>query len=548
MTAHFVPRYYQQEALDNTFKYYEDGGRAGLIILPTGTGKSPLPAWIFKRWFEEKPFSKALMLTHDATLIEQNYKTLLKIWPDAPCGIHSAGLNARDIHDSIIYGGIQSIWKMAAELGKVDVIFIDEVHRMESSSEGMYGTFVSAVKTLNPDVFIIGTTATPYRLGQGSLLDGDVFTDVIIDKTQSEDFVRFIEEGILCDLRPPETDFKMDLEGIKTARGDYAIASMDEKFNRAEVSEKIADEVARGRGDRRVGITFAINISHGEELCAAYERRGIHSTIVHSKLGKKENKERLRAYMAGEYEMLVNVDKMTTGFDHPALCYMVMARPTKSPGLWVQMLGRGTRPFEGKEYTLVFDFAGNTIRLGPINAVTTPMKPGEKSAMGEMVAPGKKCPQCKLLIAAATRKCQCGYEFPWGEEISMSGEIIPGLLVRRTGRVEHRMFEISRASAKLTTSMSGNQMVRLEIHCKGLEVPIYEYMTLTRAAMGYARDTWEKLDFRAMFEFQDPEQFEQLAKEEVALMKGRDAVVHVNKEYRGKNKPEIIKIQGKGRR
>lgn len=137
---------------------------------------------------------------------------------------------------------------------------------------------------------------------------------------------------------------------------------------------------------------------------------------THSKLSDKENDKRIEAFKAGELTALINNNKLTTGFDHPPIDLIGMLRPTMSPGLWVQMLGRGTRPSPatGKANCLVLDFAGNTKRLGPINDPIKPRKPGQKG--GD--APVRICEACGVYNHASARWCvACATEFTFENKL-----------------------------------------------------------------------------------------------------------------------------------
>jgi DNA repair protein RadD len=105
---------------------------------------------------------------------------------------------------------------------------------------------------------------------------------------------------------------------------------------------------------------------------------------------------------------------LTTGFDHPAIDAIVMLRPTQSPGLYVQMCGRGLRMHESKTDCLILDFGGNVKRHGFIDAITPP---GEKSNTPG-IAPVKECPDCQSLVAISARQCDCGHEFEMNERAS----------------------------------------------------------------------------------------------------------------------------------
>jgi DNA repair protein RadD len=183
---------------------------------------------------------------------------------------------------------------------------------------------------------------------------------------------------------------------------------------------------------------FGTGTEHCDHIADMLETFGISAVSVHSKKTAQENKRAIIAFKAGTVRALVNNNKLTTGFDCPEVDLIAVLRHTMSPGLWVQILGRGTRPVYAdgfdlttkagrldaieagpKQDCLVLDFAGNTLRLGPINDPILPRKKGDKGTGG--VAPVKTCPTdddlggCGAYNHCSARFCcDCGYEFPQG--------------------------------------------------------------------------------------------------------------------------------------
>ena len=177
-------REYQKAAVNSFWRYFNDGGMGNPIIaMPTGTGKSLINAAIIHSAISAYPHTHILCLTHVQELIENNYKTLLKLWPDAPFGVYSAGLGRKDIHKQITFGGIGSVYKRAKLFQKTALILIDECHLVSDRESGMYLKFILALKELNPAVKVIGMSATPFRSGMGHLIDGKLFDEVCFDLT-----------------------------------------------------------------------------------------------------------------------------------------------------------------------------------------------------------------------------------------------------------------------------------------------------------------------------------------------------------------------------
>jgi DNA repair protein RadD len=420
-------RPYQEEAVTSTFRYINGGGKSGIMALITAAGKSVVIAEICKRILTKKSHVKIMMLTHVKELIEQNFKRLKAVWPHAPAGIYSAGIKRRQFGLPIIYAGIQSAYKQPALFGKVNLILIDEAHLVSDQDETMYASFIKALKEKNPDLVVIGLTATAYRQGLGCLTRGKIFDDIYFDNTKLEDFVQMIDDGYVSDLIPIDMDSKFDLSNIKMSMGDFQEKSLDENLNRDEITRAIVLETLQHTKDRKKGLAFCISKSHAENMSQRFNEAGLRSTFIHDSVDKGEREDRLIAFDKGEYDIICNVNVLSTGFDQPDLDYIVVARPTQSTSLHVQMLGRGMRIAEGKTDCLVLDFAGNTLRLGPVNDPVLPVPKGEKK--GE--APIRICSQCKTINHAAAKECKlCGFVFP-PPAVKFSPVIVSTEIIRR---------------------------------------------------------------------------------------------------------------------
>jgi len=421
----FAERWYQSEAEFAIYEYFRQGNIGNPIVaMPTGTGKSVVIGNFVRRIFEHWPNQRVMMLTHVKELIEQNAEKLIKIWPTAPIGIYSAGLKSRDMSMPIVFGGVQSVAKAIKRsetdvatpphlrhFGWRDLILIDECHLLSPSEDTTYQYVISELKKINPHLKVIGFSATPYRLKQGMLTDEGLFTDVCYDITGIEAFNRLIAEGYLAPLIPKRTLTEIDVSNISMSGGDFNGKQLQDAVDKDEITYAAVKEIVEQGYNRRSWLIFASGVDNSEHVAAMLQSFGIPAAASHSKLSGAENDSRIAAFKRGELRALVNNNKLTTGFDHPPIDLIGMLRPTMSPGLWVQMLGRGTRPSPDtqKENCLVLDFAGNTRRLGPINDPVKPRKPG-KGGPGEV--PVRICDHCGVYNHAAARYCvNCGAEF-----------------------------------------------------------------------------------------------------------------------------------------
>lgn len=403
-------RDYQEAAINSIWKYFSDGNTGNPIVaMPTGTGKSPVIGAFCKQVIERFPDQKIMMLTHVKELIEQNFEKLLLMWPTAPAGIFSAGLGRKETSPKIIFGGIGSVKNCPEAFGHVDLLLIDECHRVNPSAETSYCKFIEALKEVNPNLKVIGFTATAYRLGLGMLTEGAIFTDICIDMTTFECFNWFIAYGYLAPLTSKRTRLHINTEGVGLSGGEFKLNQLQGVVDRDEITHAALMEAMEIGHDRQHWLIFSTGVEHAEHIAEFLNTHGVPTGVVHSKMASSQRDANIEAYQNGELRALVNNNVLTTGFDSPWTDMIVCLRPTLSTSLWVQMLGRGTRPYPGKLNCLVLDYARNVEKLGPINDPVLPKKKGDKRGP----APVKLCGECGEHNHCSVRNCtSCGEEFP----------------------------------------------------------------------------------------------------------------------------------------
>ncbi len=411
-------RWYQEEASNAIFDYFEHNEGNPIVAMPTGTGKSLVIADFCRKALQQYPGTRIIKLTHVKELIEQNFKKLLEIWPLAPAGIFSAGLGRREHSHAITYAGIASVAKRGELFGHVDLVLVDECHTLGPDDGTSYRVFLETLRKTNPALKVIGFTATPYRLGQGKLTDPvkdgqrtipPLFTDTCYDLTNFDAFNRLIAEGWLCPLVPKRTQDTLDVSGVKISAGDFNLGALQLAVDKDSITRAALAELCAAGQDRKHWLIFAAGVEHACHIQQVLTEFGISAVAVHSKLDQTTRDAAIADWKAGRVQAAVNNVVLTTGIDFPGLDLIGDLAPTCSPSRHVQKYGRGTRPFPCKKNCLVLDFAGNTERLGPINDPVMPKRRGEK---GKGEAPVRCCPQCGVWNHISIRFCtECGAEF-----------------------------------------------------------------------------------------------------------------------------------------
>lgn len=442
-------RWYQEEAVQSVFDFLSTSKNLEnpALSMPTGTGKSVVNAEIIRRALTTWPEMRILMLTHVKELVEQNAQKMRSLWPYAPLGIFSAGLKMKQPNHPIVFGNVQSVSRFLAKypkgLGVRHLLIIDECHLLSPKNTSQYQKVIGHLKESNPLLRVIGLTATPFRLGKGMITDGDgLFDGLCYNLSSPENFVKLLDEGFLSPLFPkiPTGKAMIDTSELKIVAGEYSNTDLSEMID-AIMDDAVREIVRYGVAeDRKSWLVFAASIENCEKIAEAFRALGIDAESVHSGLTAEENDRVLRNFKAGRLRCIVNNNKLTTGFDHPPIDLIGMLRVTTSPGLWVQMLGRGTRPAPGKRNCLVLDFGGNGLRLGPINNPKIPPKPGAKSGQGD--APMRVCPNCFFMQPTAIRFCGCcGYEYPKNSNLNSSASNVELIeLPKQFTDVQHTEF------------------------------------------------------------------------------------------------------------
>jgi DNA repair protein RadD len=429
------PRYYQDDADRSIFEYFCSGNTGNPVVaMPTASGKSIVIAQFCAKVLRQWPRQRIVVCTHVKELIAQNYNKMLEAWPEAPAGVCSAGLNRRESMFPIIFGGIQSMVKTPALFGHRDLVLVDEAHLISGKDSSNYGKFIDSLRTVNPALKVVGFSATPWRLGAGHIKDGPIFTDVCYDLTSYESFNRLIAEGYLCNLIPKRTNLQLEVGDVAIRQGDYVQADLQKAVDKDSVTYAACKEILEQGYDRQSWLVFCSGIEHSEHVAATLQSFGIDCRAVHSKMPAEERDKIIADFRSGKLRAVSNNNVLTTGFDHPGLDMIAMLRPTTSTVLWVQMLGRGMRPCEGKVNCLVLDFAGNTKRLGPIN---DPVIPKKKGTGKDGVAPVRICDNCGVYNHARAAKCiGCGQVFEHDPKITSHAETAPLLKFDEPPKIE----------------------------------------------------------------------------------------------------------------
>ena len=407
-------RPYQQESINAVLQYWRNGGGNPLVDLATGLGKSVVIGKLTRDLTETYPDMRVLMLVHVRELVAQNFQALVKLWPQAPAGIYSAGLGRRDAHHQITFASIQSVYKRARDIGPRDLILIDEAHLVPSGGDGMYRTLIDALRKDRPDLRVAGFSATPYRMDSGRLDQGEarLFDEVVY----SYGVGAGIRDGWLSPLISKASATEIDVSGVAKRGGEFISGALEAAVDQDRITTAAVAEMLRYGADRRSWLVFCAGVKHAHNVRDAIRAQGISCETITGETDAGNRARWVADFKSERLRCLTNANVLTTGFDAPGLDLIAMLRPTLSTGLYVQMCGRGTRLAEGKTNCLVLDFAGVVRRHGPVDTVEIRPKKeggGKEGAVDEATVRAKSCPHCDSLQSLAALICEdCGYVWP----------------------------------------------------------------------------------------------------------------------------------------
>jgi len=433
-------RDYQKAAVQAVYRHLRSRDDNPCVVIPTGGGKTPVMVQMAMdavgRWG-----GRVLVLAHVKELLEQTAGTLGLMAPELDIGIYCAGLKSRDTEHSCLVASIQSVYKRPKELGPFNLVMIDEAHMIPPDGEGMYQTFLNHARRINGNVRLIGLTATPYRMKTGMICEPDHLLNEVCYEIGVKEL---IVQGYLCPLRTKAGREKVDTSGLHVRGGEFIESETQALMDTDRLVRAACDEIIEHTADRHSCLIFASGVDHGKHVAEVLQREhGVRCETVFGETPSEERDAVLERFRAADLPYLVNMNVLTTGFDATNIDTIAMLRPTLSPGLYYQMVGRGFRIDPSKEDCLVLDFGGNVLRHGPVDQVRI-----NPQGNGDGPPPAKECPQCRAVIAMGFAICpECGYEFPPSEKRRDpkhdSAASTENILSRRTTVSEYQVQDVS---------------------------------------------------------------------------------------------------------
>lgn len=371
-------RQYQRDALRVSKERFEKGVTRQLLALPTGTGKT----CIFASLLDHHRFERSmLVLVHRKELATQAYNKIRAWNPNLDEEMVNIEMGQKICtgKEKVVIAGVQSIGRIdSVRIRKLppdwfDVIVCDEAHHSAASTYfNVFNHF--GLHSDDNKKLLLGVTATPFRTDERRLVPDGIYDGVYDELIYGMPILRALEEGWLCDLRSWRVEKTgTDLDSISKYRDDFAENQLGRIVNNRRRNGLVAREWKRLAPGRRT-IVFAVTVDHARQLAAAF--RDYCSVSAEAVWGDDpDRKAKLDAHREGKLQVLCNCQVLTESYDDWHVDCIVMARPTLSRVLFVQMIGRGTRIEEGisnlvearlrgfpiaKPECIIIDFVDNT--------------------------------------------------------------------------------------------------------------------------------------------------------------------------------------------
>lgn len=450
-------RPYQAKAIQNVRSSLMAGNRAPLLVSPTGSGKTVMLSKV-AAGAEEKG-SRAYIIAHRGELLEQISNTLMSF------GIRHGMISpdyTPDPFARVQVASVQTLIRRATRQNmRADLVIFDEAHHVLEGN--MWGKALALLGKPR----VLGVTATPCRGdGRGLGLDaGGIFDDMIEVASVRE----LIDGGHL--VRPvvyAPVPQSLDLSGIKTRAGDYERAELSSRMDTPTITGDAVGHYAR-LCPGVPAIAFGVSIEHCQHIAAEFRAAGFNFQPIDGTMDSDTRKGLIRGLGNG-IDGLVSADLIGEGVDVPAVGAVILLRPTKSLGLYLQQVGRGLRTCAGKTHAVILDHVGNTLIHGlpeedrewSLEGMRKKTRKGEASES----VPVKQCPVCYAVHSPAPACPMCAHAYL--DETARGGppEQAPGELKEVTAELAAKLRAEKQAAVRGAKSLEELRLVAARLGYK----------------------------------------------------------------------------------
>jgi DNA repair protein RadD len=397
-------RPYQEKCIaDLSNAIFRDKFKSPLLVAPTGAGKTRMFAYLISRLTQKN--LRCVALCHREELLTQISLALQDVRVQH-------GLIAANCHyDRGLLAHVASVFTLVRRMDKVavpDFVIIDEAHHCVSGTT--WGKVIGQWREMNPNLVVIGVTATPERLSGEGL--GEVFDTMVLGPTTGE----LIRSGWLSPYRLIAPQSSVDVASLKRRGGDIARDVAAAAVDKPTITGNAVAEY-RKYCDGAPAVVFCVSIAHAEHVAETFKSAGYRAISIDGKMDKTERRDVIRDFGAGKYNILTSCDLISEGFDCPGIVAGILLRPTDSLAMFLQQVGRTLRIANGKDTAWLIDLVGNWANHGlPDDEREWTLDAKARSKRGKKDPDDvsvKNCQNCYTVIKAVIPKCPyCGHVFP----------------------------------------------------------------------------------------------------------------------------------------
>lgn len=379
------PNYLQEQVLDALDYYRKVGHKKGVVILPTGTGKTYLSAFDTLN-----AQGRILFIVHKLDILSQSRESYEKIYTTAKLGLLTGDAREHVNDSKVLFASKDTLRNCFTDFkpNEFDYIVIDEVHH------GQAPTYQSILSYFKPNVFMLGLTATPDRADRK-----DIFQLFDYNKVFEYTLNDAIDNGFLVPYTYYGLTDNIDYSNIRYNGSKYKIEDLDRALIIPERNERIFDEyITKGCGNKALG--FCCSIKHANEMAELFNSKGIPAVAITSETPDRDKV--IKDFRQSVYTVAFTVDLFNEGIDFPDLRVLLFLRPTESKTIFTQQLGRGLRLCGDKGNVVVIDFIGNYKKANLIRKILSQGKSTEKkNAQGRVEKiEYQYSPKCKVYFDA----------------------------------------------------------------------------------------------------------------------------------------------------
>ena len=384
-------RPYQNKAIEDIRHHFSKGKKRILLVAPKGSGKTVIASSMMQKAKERSKFN--LFVAHRRELVMQCSRKL------SDFGLNHGVIMAEKSPNAMADIQVASIQTFASRKDRddfikpnADIVILDEAHRSVS------GQFTELLKVY-PNSFIIGLTATPIRNDGRGL--GNIYEEIV----ECGSIKELTEQGYLVPNRIVAPSIP-DLQKIRLVAGDYEKRALDRKMNTRKLVGDIVSHWIK-YGENRATVVFATSIAHSKHIANIFRQNGVSSGHIDSEMNELDRETQLSNLNSGKIKVLSNCQILTEGWDQPKISCVIIARPTKSYPMYLQMIGRTLRPYPNKKDTLIIDHSGCVYEHGfPEDAgnwTLSTKKPKTRDRIKDPIQPIEKqpftCVRCDTVYA-----------------------------------------------------------------------------------------------------------------------------------------------------